>query len=634
MVHLAAGIGTAIMDQETKRNKRIENKKRKIAAYLAVAELNESEKKKHKVGAVSDINENGGETEKKSEKDAGQLETSDKYGLLVGVSDKPRLEGEQFEQLRARLRARKKVLSCQPLFRLKAAGQEASLGLDRRVPLFLSDLQHLVTYCMIGDRAPHQPYRWAHLVKWNRLTNLVVLVVEGAGLEDWRSGLEGEGGGWAARNLPDTVELVAPASYHATTAEELALMPLSVTHTKKLIEEFGCLETALDQNEVFKAFRSIFPVKAGTGGKGKGGSSVKLQLLLSASQMVTENYPLPLSGRLADRFQHFQFSQAEYREVSEASPLYSVDCEMCLTDAGSELTRICVVDSSLAVVYHTMVRPANTIRNFLTQYSGITAGMMEGVTTTLAEVQAALRDLLPPDAILVGQSLNSDLTALQLFHPYVIDTSVCFNITGDRRRKSKLSLLTALFLNKTIQNKGRDGHNPIEDAQAAMSLVNLKLEKGLQYGDAVLGGAVPQLDSEGEYSVMASRKLEKHESLMTSLSTALAQHSKTVALYCDQVTALDYARLESFKSALTVYQADLTSKLTVEAAAASAVQHNLTFCHVSLQLEDKPKQLKKLAKKMLGVTSVNGMFILLAAGTPSQNAVAGITVKKPRHESF
>ena len=48
-------------------------------------------------------------------------------------------------------------------------------------------------------------------------------------------------------------------------------------------------------------------------------------------------------------------------------------------------------------------------------------------------------------------------------------------------------MLTQLFLNRSIQTHGKEGHNPIEDAQAAMSLVNLKLEKGLSFGDVVLG---------------------------------------------------------------------------------------------------------------------------------------------------
>lgn len=58
--------------------------------------------------------------------------------------------------------------------------------------------------------------------------------------------------------------------------------------------------------------------------------------------------------------------------------------------------------------------------------------MLDGVTTTLSDVQQTLRKLLPTDAILVGQSLNSDLHTLKMMHPYIIDTSVIFNITGDR----------------------------------------------------------------------------------------------------------------------------------------------------------------------------------------------------------
>merc|ERR1719500_1934828 len=91
-----------------------------------------------------------------------------------------------------------------------------------------------------------------------------------------------------------------------------------------------------------------------------------------------------------------------------------------------------------------------------------------------------------------------------MMHPYVIDTSVCFNITGDRRRKTKLSVLAHLFLNRTIQSQGKLGHNPIEDAQAAMNLVVLKLSKGLEFGDVVLGGEVPRMDDTGVYTISKS----------------------------------------------------------------------------------------------------------------------------------
>ena len=625
-----------MMDLDSKRQRRKENKKRKIAAFLAVAELNDvqkdSAKKQKTTGSESSRPKAEDENENLKSNIISPPELVTKYttNAFKAVSDKPQLEGEEYEDLRRRLRERKKALSCIPLFRLKAVGQEAAVDREKRVPLFMTDIQHLLLFCMVGDRAPYQPYRWCTMSKWNRLSNMVMLVLEGVGMENYTS--YEKSAAWMRKHIPDMVEVISPSSYHSSVVEELSMLPLTVMHKEKLIKKFGSLESALEKDEAFKAFRSIFPVKFESKTKS---SSLKLSLLLSATQMVTDNYPMPLSGSLGEKYAGYLYTSDQYSEVTEDSPLYSLDCEMCLTSAGHELTRICVVDTRLAVVYHTLVKPRNTITNYLTQYSGITPDMLEEVTTRLEDVQEALRSLLPPDAILVGQSLNFDLVALKVFHPYVIDTSVCFNITGDRRRKTKLSVLTQLFLNKTIQTAGKEGHNPIEDAQAAMDLVNLKLEKGLQFGDAVMGGEVPSLTEEGRYKVTQSR-LDKSESLMTSLSKTLSQHDKTVSVVCDQQLADKYEAFPGFKSALTSFKSAASNSEAVEAAAVSAVEHNLTICHVGLQGEDRErddKKIKKFTKKLFSHTSLNGMFIVLLAGTNSQNSVAGILVKRPSDES-
>ena len=179
------------MDLEEKRNKRREAKKRKIAAFLAVAELNDSDKAKKKQKVISDIASDDGKIEDENDnnveniKQSNELVTKYSSNSAVAVTDKPLLEGEEYEELKKRLRERKKALSCTPGFRLKLVGQDASLSLSKRIPLFMSDLQHLLTYCMLGDRASYQPHRWCTMMKWNRLSNMVVLVLEGVGLEDY-----------------------------------------------------------------------------------------------------------------------------------------------------------------------------------------------------------------------------------------------------------------------------------------------------------------------------------------------------------------------------------------------------------------------------------------------------------------
>ena len=78
--------------------------------------------------------------------------------------------------------------------------------------------------------------------------------------------------------------------------------------------------------------------------------SLKLRLLLSAFQMAEEGYPMrtnlsdegqATTDNTSDPYKDFVFTSDSYEEVTEESPMFSVDCEMCLTTLGkNELTRI------------------------------------------------------------------------------------------------------------------------------------------------------------------------------------------------------------------------------------------------------------------------------------------------------
>ncbi|KAF2361322.1 Elongin A binding-protein 1 [Trinorchestia longiramus] len=159
--------------------------------------------------------------------------------------------------------------------------------------------------------------------------------------------------------------------------------------------------------------------------------------------------------------------------------IYALDCEMCYTTAGNELTRVTVIDHNNTVVYETFVQPENQILDYNTRFSGISEEQLEDVTTTLRDVQAALLTRFSSNTILVGHSLESDFRALKLIHHCVIDTSVMFPHKMGPPYKRALRNLASDYLKKIIQNDV-SGHDSAEDAITCMELLHWKIKEDLK----------------------------------------------------------------------------------------------------------------------------------------------------------
>ncbi|CAL9696447.1 unnamed protein product [Knipowitschia caucasica] len=156
--------------------------------------------------------------------------------------------------------------------------------------------------------------------------------------------------------------------------------------------------------------------------------------------------------------------------------VFALDCEMCYTKQGLELTRVTVIDSQFQVIYDTFVKPASKVVDYNTRFSGVTEEDLRDVSITLRDVQAVLLSMFSAESILLGHSLESDLMALKLIHSSVVDTAIVFPHRLGLPYKRALRNLMADHLKRIIQDSV-GGHDSSEDASACMELMIWKIKE-------------------------------------------------------------------------------------------------------------------------------------------------------------
>lgn len=93
------------------------------------------------------------------------------------------------------------------------------------------------------------------------------------------------------------------------------------------------------------------------------------------------------------------------------------------------------------VVLDLLVKPVRPVLDYKTQYSGITAAMLEPISTRIEQVQVALASIVGINDILIGHSLENDLRALCLVHDKVVDTALLFRTESGARKHCKCTCI-------------------------------------------------------------------------------------------------------------------------------------------------------------------------------------------------
>ena len=586
----------------------------------------------------------------KKQKNLNEIQTADEESASGQENEEGlkslNLSEEQYKQLKRDLNERKRQLENIPSLRLREFGQRSLLCVkdDERTPIFLTDIQHLVMSALLGNKSPCAPDRWCFFNKPQQLSHTVVICLEGLSLYHYLSNKNK----FEKLNkiFENRLEVIMPSfkkdGQSVLMIEELAQVPLTNAQASELIEKHGSLEAAVELNkDPTLLIKGIFPVDdipvdPANNDLHPNDKFPRTKLLLSALQMVDEGYPMPLRGELNKQFASYIMTKDKYAPVTNRSPLFGVDCEMCRTAKGvNELTRISIVNEDYETVYETLVRPTNKIVDYLTQYSGITEEIMMKVTKTLKDVHKEVRKLLPPDAILVGQSLNCDLNAMRMMHPYVIDTSVCFNLSGVRSRKSKLQKLAMTFLKETIQHH-EGGHDSVEDSVSSLKLVKLKLANSMEFGDEILTQKKRLQDI---------LRIASGDAIKNNLFAYASQRDKRTAIVTanplptnvqELLKKAEQASTENSQKCILLHELS-SNKEAVRKCREIALENALTLCHLNLtpeelhtsSFDDTIENVNKWVSKVWKSMAHNGLLLVLMGGASEcSSGVANIAIKR------
>uniref|UniRef100_A0A4X1VFQ0 Exonuclease domain-containing protein n=1 Tax=Sus scrofa TaxID=9823 RepID=A0A4X1VFQ0_PIG len=319
-------------------------------------------------------------------------------------------------------------------------------------------LCELLKYAVLGKSSVPKP-SWCQLFHQNHLNNVVVFILQGMSqLHFYRFYLEF---GFLRKAFRHKFRLPPPSS-------DFLADIIGLQRKKKIGDLSKTMEGSLPSvSSKVSISPQNDPIIQKYGSKKVG----LTRCLLTKEEMKA--YHFPLQG--FPDCENFVPTKCN-GSITDNSPLFGLDCEMCLTSKGRELTRISLVAEGGCCVMDELVKPDNKIVDYLTSFSGITKKILNPVTTKLKDVQRQLKALLPPDAVLVGHSLDLDLRALKMIHPYVIDTSLLY--VREQGRRFKLKFLAKTILGKDIQCPDRLGHDAIEDARTTLELARYFLKYG------------------------------------------------------------------------------------------------------------------------------------------------------------
>ncbi|CAL8460741.1 g272 [Coccomyxa elongata] len=349
----------------------------------------------------------------------------------------------------------------------------ADVKLSYAHPIRLPDLQGLLMWILAEGFNP----KWAFVQNKPLISKVTLVAVPGLSADLYKASKA-----WlpTLANLPQQPVTLLAKNAMVRPGQTVAAI-FAVPHSKKRKKYLEALEAGMDASDAAAKDNG----EAAQEQKSKKQKKLPFppkHYIATLENLKSSEYPLPVVGPAGELACPEGYIATRPGPKGDEDPaLIGLDCEMCVTEEGFELTRVSLVDEQGQVLLDELVVPDNPITDYNTRFSGITAEMLAPVTTRLPDIQAKFLELVPAEALLVGHALQNDLKALKILHANIIDTAFLFPHPKGPPYRSALRKLTEKFLKRQIQN---GSHDSIDDARAAMELALLKFRHGPAFGNA------------------------------------------------------------------------------------------------------------------------------------------------------
>ncbi|KAF9361709.1 hypothetical protein BGX26_000064 [Mortierella sp. AD094] len=410
-----------------------------------------------------------------STSDSEDSEDSEKSKKNGSDKNSPKDENGLTRKERKLLKIKQKQLN-----RKSEGDGEPSFNVKDGHELTLKELRDLVVFIL--TETPSLP--WIQVMNKFKIEKVLLLYVSGLDPTMFHFNIKSSDAhraiAWATR-----------ADTHGGPVEELS-------HLREYFEKASVVKATGDKYRIFSPTNTLLNVPLSNSEKIKREKDKNDQkpkkmkaenFMMSLEELRESNFPIPrYLDPNAPELEKGWVETPKLKKTTLTPPpktIIAMDCEMCRTEAGPELTRVTLIDHNGATILDELVKPEHKILDYLTQYSGMTAARLEGVTTRLADVQKSVKKLVNYNTILVGHSLENDMKVLKLAHPFIIDTSLIYHHTRGPPYRPGLKWLAQKWLQRQIQANTERGHDSAEDALACMDLLKLKLTKPHGFGEYV-----------------------------------------------------------------------------------------------------------------------------------------------------